>query len=180
MTTTYRPSVKIGGAFSLVDHFGRAVTEQTFIGKHALLFFGFTHCKRICPEALGKLSRTLNLIGADADKVQALYVSVDPARDTPEVMRAFLEASYPRFLGLTGEKARIDEMKSLYKVYAEEEVPDGEGGYDVPHTAMAFLMGPDGGYVTHFGDFATAEDIAAKLAKLLGDQAIASESRTLT
>lgn len=166
--TVYRPSVKIGGAFALSDHFGRAVDETSFLGKHALIFFGFSHCKVVCPEALSRLSRTLDLMGAAADKVQPLYITVDPKRDTPDVMRAFLEASYPRFLGLTGDKEQVDHMKRLYKVYAEEEVPNEEGGYDVPHTAMAFLMGPDGTYVTHFGDAASAEDIAAKLSAIVG------------
>lgn len=169
--TVYRPSVQIGGAFSLVDHFGQPVDETSFLGRHTLIFFGFTHCRRICPEALSRLSRSLALMGPAAERVRPLYISIDPARDTPERMREFLEASYPRFLGLTGDKAQVEQMKTLYKVYAEEQEPTEDGGYDVPHTAMAFVMGPDGQYVTHFGEATPAETIAARLSAILGASA---------
>lgn len=167
MNDVVRPAVQLGGTFTLTDHHGRAVSEQTFLGSHPLIFFGFTNCKRVCPENLSKLSRVLELLGPLSRKVQPLYVSVDPDRDTPDVMRAFLEERFPRFLGLTGDRDQVTAMKSAYKVYAEREAPDADGGYDVPHTAMTFLMGENGAYRTHFSDVATAETIAAKLSKIL-------------
>lgn len=171
MNNVVRPMVRIGGSFALVDHDGRQVTEQTFRGSHQLIFFGFTHCKVVCPENLTKLSRMLDLLGPLADRLQPLYVSVDPDRDTPEVMKAFLESRFPRFLGLTGDRDQVTAMKSAYKVYAEQEAADAEGNYDVPHTAMTFLMDEDGNYVTHFADVTGAEDIAARLTRILGSAA---------
>lgn len=84
--------------YALVDHHGRTVTEQDFAGRYQLVFFGFTHCRMVCPAALGKLSTVLDDLGPLAERIQPLYISVDPERDTPEVMRAFLEESYPLVL----------------------------------------------------------------------------------
>lgn len=157
-------SIAIGGNFSLTDHNGRAVTEASFHGKFALLFFGFTHCKVVCPRALSRISGALDLLGDLADEIQPLYITVDPDRDTPEAMRTFLEAGYPRFLGLTGDKARIDEMKAAYKVFAQRrEDPDDPDGYDMPHTAFTFLLDRNGDYVAHFVDAGDARELAEKL-----------------
>jgi protein SCO1 len=166
-----RPTVRLGGEFHLTDHHDRAVTDQSFLGSYLLIFFGFTHCKMVCPENLSKLSRALELLGPAADEIVPLYITVDPDRDTPEVMRAFLEANFPRFTGLTGEQAHIDAVKRGYKVYAAREDPDERGDYDVPHTAMTFVMGRDGGYVTHFGDAASAETVAERLGDIVGTEA---------
>ncbi|MGA0599222.1 SCO family protein [Caulobacter sp. KR2-114] len=174
MTQIVRPSVKLGGAFQLTDHNGRTVTDRTFLGSCPLIFFGFTHCKVVCPENLGKLSRALGLMGPVAEQLQPLYVSVDPERDTPQVMRAFLQSRFPRFLGLTGDRAQVDAIKAAYKVYAAREAADADGAYDVPHTAMTFLMGEDGGYLTHFSDVATAEDIAARVMQILSTRGASS------
>jgi protein SCO1 len=163
----YRPSVTLGGRFQLTDHFGQEVSDEDFLGRFLLIFFGFTHCKVVCPENLTKLSRAIELMGPAAEKVQALYVSVDPCRDKPDVMRRFLEERFPSFLGLTGEKDGIDRMKSLYKVYAKREEAGPDGDYDVPHSAMTFLMGPDGHYLTHFADVVSAERIAARVSELV-------------
>lgn len=88
--------------FSLIDHNGRRVTENDFTDSYLLVYFGFTHCKVVCPRSLAKLSRVLEGLGEKAERIRALYVTVDPARDTPEVMRAYLEGNHRRFLGLTG------------------------------------------------------------------------------
>jgi len=167
MIQIVRPTVKLGGAFGLTDHNGRKVSDRTFLGSYLLIFFGFTHCRVVCPENLGKLSRALALLGPLAEGVQPLYVSVDPERDSPEVMRAFLESRFPRFLGLTGERGQVDAMKSAYKVYAEREAADADGGYDVPHTAMTFIMDRDGRYLTHFSDVVSAQDIAGRMTQIL-------------
>lgn len=163
--------VTLGGAFELTNHNGEQVSDRDFLGFYPLIFFGFTNCKVVCPDNLTKLSYALALLGSDADTLQPLYVSVDPDRDTPDVMRAFLENRFPRFLGLTGDKAQVDQMKKLYRVFAEREAADTSGEYDVPHTAMTFLMGPDGSYVTHFADSVPAEIIAEKIRKVISKEA---------
>ncbi len=157
-------STKIGGSFSLTDHNGRPVTDASFHGKYALLFFGFTHCKVVCPRALRRISAALDLLDALADEIQPLYITVDPERDTPAIMRAFLEASYPRFLGLTGDKEKIVAMKAAYKVFAERrDDPDNPDGYDVPHTAFTFLLDRQGKYCAHFVDAGDAMELADKI-----------------
>lgn len=157
-------SVPIGGHFSLTDHHDRPVTDATFHGRYALLFFGFTHCRVVCPRALGRLSQALDLIGDLAGEIQPLYVTVDPERDTPAVMRAFLEQAYPHFLGLTGDRAQIDRMKAAFKVFAErKDDPEEPDGYVVPHTAFSFLLDRSGAYKAHFIDAGDAEELAARL-----------------
>lgn len=167
MTKIFRPTVRLGGAYALTDHNGRAVTDETFHGSYPLIFFGFTHCKVVCPQNLAKLTYALDLLGSAGDRLRPLYISVDPERDTPEVMRQFLTARFPRFLGLTGERAQVDAMKAAFKVYAQREEADASGGYDVPHTAMTFLMNESGDYLTHFSDVTSAEVIAQRVRQAL-------------
>jgi len=112
-----------------------------------LVFFGFTHCRIVCPRALGKLCRVLDDLGPLAERVQPLYVTVDPERDTPAVMREFLGRSYPRFTGLTGSPAQIDAAKAAFRVFARRVAdPDSPGGYAMPHTAIAYLLDEAGRY----------------------------------
>lgn len=152
----------IGGAFGLTDHHGRAVTERNLIGRPALLYFGFTHCRVVCPRALSRLSAALEIAEAPPDALQALFVSVDPERDTPAVMKAYLEASYPRFLGLTGGREQVEAMRSAYRVFVRK-VDDAEdpAGYAIRHTAFSYLLAADGGYAAHFADTADEQRIAA-------------------
>ena len=154
--------------FTLTDHHGRPVTQDDFAGSYLLVYFGFTHCKVVCPRSLGKLSRVLERLGDKAERVTALYVTVDPARDTPAVMRAYLEANHPRFLGLTGSEEQIAEAKRAFRVFAEfkgdDEAPDG---YVVPHSAIAYLMSPDGRLLDHFIDALDEDEVARRLAAAL-------------
>src|SRR5580658_2457474 len=97
--------------FELTDHHGRRVTEADFAASFKLVYFGFTHCRVVCPRSLNKLSRALDALGKQAENIQALYITVDPARDTPERMREHLTHNYPRFTGLTGSQEEIDAAK---------------------------------------------------------------------
>lgn len=154
--------------FSLTDHHGRHVSEADFMGRHLLIYFGFTHCKVVCPRSLSKLSQVLESLGSDADRITALYITVDPARDTPEVMRTYLEANHPRFLGLTGLPADIDQAKAAFRVFAERKADDEDpDGYVVPHSAIAYLMGPNGGYLDHFIDSLDAQHVSERIAAAL-------------
>jgi protein SCO1 len=157
-------STAVGGTFSLVDHHGVAVTERTYRGRWVLVFFGFTHCAVVCPRALGRLDEVLDALGPLADAVQPLYVTVDPARDGPEVMRSYLEAAHPRFTGLTGSDAQIDAAKKAFRVYARRAPdPADPEGYAMPHTAFTHLLDPAGGHAAHWSD---AHDTAAMTAEL--------------
>jgi protein SCO1 len=133
-----------------------------------LVFFGFTHCRVVCPRALSKLTAVLDDISELAERIQPLYISVDPKRDTPDVMRAFLEQNYPHFLGLTGSVEETEVARSAFRVFAgRREDPDDPDGYAVPHSALTYLIDPDGRYVTHFPDVAEADRIADSLKKLV-------------
>ena len=154
--------------FSLTDHNGRDVTEADFSGSYLLVYFGFTHCKVVCPRSLAKLSRVLDLLGDRAENVVPLYVTVDPERDTPEVMRSYLAQNHPRFLGLTGPEDKIASAKKAFRVFAEwkgdETAPDG---YVVPHTAIAYLMDPDGQHLDHFIDSLDEREIADRMGAVI-------------
>lgn len=157
----------IVGRFSLVDHDGRSVTEESFRGRHLLVFFGFTHCKVVCPRALGRISQALELLGDEAERLTPLYVSVDPERDTPGRMKEFL-AAYPRFTGLTGTRAQIDATKQAFRVFAQKKTDAQEpDGYVVPHTAFTYVLDPRGAYVAHYADTIDAQTMASRLSEVL-------------
>ncbi|GAA0614033.1 hypothetical protein GCM10010174_34600 [Kutzneria viridogrisea] len=165
----HRPTVTVGGHFELIDHFGQQVTENSYLGRRLLIFFGFTHCRTICPAALSRMDEALDLLGEKANDVQPLYVSVDPERDTPAVLRAFLQRAHPRFVGLTGSAEQVAAAQAAYHVFAGRAVdPDDSDGYQVPHSAFTYLMGQDGAYITHFTDAVTAAEMARRLAGSLG------------
>jgi protein SCO1/2 len=161
------PLSSIGGSFCLIDHDGQDVSDETYRGQYILIFFGFTNCRVVCPRALAKLSIVLDFLGPLAGRIRALYVTVDPERDTPHAMRAFLQ-SYPRFTGLTGSRQQIDRIKKAFRVFAQR-VDDlaGNGDYAVPHTAITYVMDPKGRFVSHFTDALSAEEIASRLRLLL-------------
>ncbi|WP_313808122.1 SCO family protein [Sphingobium sp.] len=151
--------------FSLVDHRGGQVSEADYAGSYLLVYFGFTHCKVVCPRSLAKLSAVLDGLEEKAAAITALYVTVDPERDTPEVMRTYLEANHPRFTGLTGSPEQIDRAKKAFRVFAERKAdPDDPDGYVVPHSAIAYLMAPDGAYLDHFTDSLDPEEVTARIA----------------
>ena len=143
----------VNGAYELVDHFGHPVTERSYAGRFQLIFFGFTHCAVVCPRELSKLTQVLELLGDEVAQLQPLYVSVDPARDTPARMRTFLAAYHPSFVGLTGTAAQVARAKANFRVFAAQK-PDASApdGYVVPHTAISYLLDREGRYLAHFGD----------------------------
>jgi protein SCO1/2 len=161
----------VSGRFDLVDHFGRAVNEGSFGAKHLLVFFGFSHCAVVCPRELSKLGRALAMLGSLAEQLQALYVSVDPARDTPEVLCQYLKGygwGAGGFLGLTGSQVQVEAAKKCFRVFASRtEDPGAPGGYVISHTAISFLMAPGGGYRTHFAESLDASSVAVRLKALL-------------
>lgn len=157
----------MSGRFELVDHFGRTVNEGSFGSKYLLVFFGFSHCAVVCPRELSKLSAALEMLGPLAERMQPLYISVDPARDTPAVLQRYLsQYTHPAggFLGLTGSPEQVEAAKKSFRVFAAP-VPDANapGGYVVPHTALAYLMAPGGAYVTHFAETLDAATVSARL-----------------
>jgi len=152
----------IDATFSLIDEAGRMVDEMSVRGKYTLIFFGFTHCRVVCPRALGKLTRVLDRLGPLAGKVQPLYITVDPERDTPDVLRAFLKEHYPRFIGLTGSREQIDRAKRAFRVFAQRR-DAGAGDYVIPHTAITYVLDPAGRFIDHWPDSLDEDTLVMRL-----------------
>ena len=152
----------VGGQFKLTDQNGRTVTEQDMKGRPYLVFFGFTHCPDICPTTLFDISEVLRKLGADADRAGALFITVDPERDTPQAMKTYLSSFDPHLRGLTGDQAAVDAAVKAYRAYAKK-VPTSEGGYTMDHTALVYLMDKDGGFVAPFNLKRRPEESAADL-----------------
>jgi protein SCO1/2 len=152
----------IGGPFSLVDQTGKPVTEADLKGKPSLMFFGFTHCPDICPTALFDMTQVYKALGRDGDKVQAYFVSVDPERDTPEILKEYLSSFDPRLRGLTGDQAAVSAMEKAYRVYSKK-IPLEAGGYTMDHTALVYLMDKEGRFVAPFNLKRKPEEAAAEL-----------------
>ncbi len=162
---TTKPS-SVGGSFRLLDHNGRVVTEANFKGRPFLVFFGFTHCPDICPTALFEMSEVLKRLGSDADKTAALFISVDPERDTPEKLKDYVSSFHPRVIGLTGTPAEIEAVTRTYRAYAKKVPLDG-GGYTMDHSAIVYLMDKEGRFVAPFNLKRSADQAAADLKRRL-------------
>jgi protein SCO1/2 len=156
----------IGGPFQLTDQNGKAVTDKSLKGKPTLIFFGYTHCPDVCPTSLFEISEVLRAMGKDADKVNAIFISVDPERDTPAVMKDYLASFDPHLEGLSGDPAETAKVITSYRVYAKK-VPTKDGDYTMDHTALVYLMDRDGRFVSPFNLKRTPEEAAADLKKYL-------------
>jgi protein SCO1 len=156
------PSAAIGGPFRLLDQDAKPVTENDFKGKPFLVFFGFTHCPDICPTALFETSEVLRKLGPDADYVRVLFVTVDPERDTPAVLKDYLSSFEPQVRGLTGEPTAIADAEKTYRVYARKVPLDG-GEYTMDHSAVMYLMNKEGKFVAPFNLKRRPEEAAAEL-----------------
>jgi protein SCO1/2 len=154
----------VGGPFRLIDGNGRVVTDADLKGKPFLVFFGFTHCPEICPTTLFEVSEIFRRLGPDADKAAALFITVDPERDTPAVMKDYLANFDPHLRGLSGDPAAIQAVLKDYRVYAKKVPLDG-GGYTMDHTALVYLMDKQGRFVAPFNVKRSAEAAAADLRK---------------
>ena len=135
----------IGGPFTLTDGAGKAVTDRTFRGKFMLVYFGYTFCPDVCPTTLNDVAQAMDKLGTDADKLQPLFITVDPARDTPEVMRQYAAAFSPKLTGLTGSAAQIATVAKEYRVYyAPHKTGPNPGDYTMDHSSILYVMDPAG------------------------------------
>jgi protein SCO1 len=152
----------IGGPFRLVDDTGATVTEKTLAGKPYAMYFGYTFCPEVCPTTLLDLSRWISKLGPDADKLNYVFVSIDPERDTPQLMHTYLSSFDKHIRGFTGTPDQVAEIAKEYRVYYKK-IPTDDGGYVMDHSAIIYLMGPDDKFVTVIP---YQEDDAAAVAKL--------------
>ncbi len=157
----------IGGPFTLVNHSGETVTDTDFHGRFLLVFFGYTYCPDICPTTQTTITHALDRLGPDGDKVTPVFVSVDPEQDTPEYLREYLAYFHPRLVGLSGTPAQVAAAAEAYRVYYAKASQGGEEDYIMDHTAVIYLMGPEGKYLAHFAHETTPEDMASGIRRHL-------------
>ena len=159
------PVSTLGGPFELVSDDKRIVSEKDFLGRPVLVFFGYTHCQDVCPLTLFEISEVLRALGPDA-KIGAIFVTVDPERDTPEILKDYLANFDPRIVGLSGDREAVDRMLRSYHIYWRKV--DGKGDdYSVDHTTVVYLMDKDGRFVRTFNVSRRPADAASDLRSYL-------------
>jgi len=149
-----------GGPFELVDHIGATRTDRDFRGRYVLVTFGYTYCPDICPTNLQAMSDAIDLAGPAAERIQPLFVSVDPERDTVDVLGPYVGHFHPRLIGLTGTEAQVRLAAKAYRVHRSKVLMDGNDDYLVNHSSLTFLMGPEGNFVTLFPHGTPADKMA--------------------
>lgn len=160
---------RMGGAFALTGEDGRIVRDSDFAGKYRLIYFGYTYCPDVCPVDVQKLMQGLTALEKSApqkaEKIQPLFITVDPARDTPAVVREFTANFHPRLIGLTGTPEEVEKAAKAYGVFFQKGEEPEPGAYLVDHSRMATLYGPKGEPIAPIGQDGTPQQIADELAR---------------
>jgi protein SCO1/2 len=157
----------IGGSFSLVDQNGRTVTDADLKGKWSLIYFGYTHCPDACPTALNDIAIALDQLGPKREAVRSVFITVDPERDTPEVLKDYVASFDAPILALSGSPEEIARAAKAYRVYYAKH-PEPGGDYSMDHSSVIYVMDPEGRFTASFTHQSTPEEIAERLKKLLG------------
>jgi protein SCO1/2 len=159
----------IGGAFALIDQNGKRRTDADFHGKFMLVYFGFTYCPDVCPTDLQQMGLAVDRLGAAADAVQPIFITVDPERDTAEHLKDYVANFHSRFIGLTGDAPAIHEAARVYRAYYAK-VELGKSDYTVDHSSFIYLMGRDGEYLGFFPPGTTADILVGTLRPLVANR----------
>lgn len=158
-----------GGPFSLIDHFGQPVTDQSFRGKYLVMVFGYTFCPDVCPTTLNTVAAAVALLGSKAQAVQPLFVTIDPERDTAAVLAEYVAAFDPRLVGLTGSPAQIRQVTRDYRVYVSK-VETGDDAYPIDHSAYVYVVGPSGRMLTYLKYDETPQAMATAIERSMMQQ----------
>ncbi len=162
--TISAPAVQLGGPFALTDQNGMRRTDDEFRGKYMLVFFGYTYCPDVCPTTLAVISAALDMMGQRGERIAPIFVSIDPERDTPETMKAYLSAYGERWVGLTGTEDEIASIAKAYRVYYRANKDEGTN-YTVDHSGVVYLMKPDGTYLFNYSLSNSPDAMAADLTR---------------
>lgn len=161
--------LSIGGPFKLTNQTGVEVSEKTYAGDYKLIYFGFTYCPAICPTELQKISRVMNGLEKNnpdiAARVQPLFITIDPERDTVPVMQEYVRLFHPRLIGLTGTVPQIDLVKKRYRIFATKVKDEAQNDYTMDHSSFIYLMSPDDALLGMYRTSDTADDIYADIVK---------------
>jgi protein SCO1/2 len=155
---------QIGGPFALTDQNGMRHSDTDYRGKYMLIFFGYTYCPDVCPTTLAVISAALNMMGSRADRIVPIFITVDPKRDKPEILKAYLDAFGARWVGLTGEPDEIASVAKAYRVFYRESPGEGDN-YTVDHSGVVYLMKPDGAYLANYSLANSPDKMAADLTR---------------
>jgi len=168
-STAVTPTIQIGGPFALTDNKGRAVTDKTWRGKLMLIYFGYGYCPDVCPTELQIMSNALDAMGKDAKRIQPLFITVDPKRDTVAFLADYVSHFYPRLIGLTGSPEAIRKVADEYRVTYEkvEDDSDASADYSIDHSSFIYLMGTDGRFLTMFNTGTDAVTLARTIKSYL-------------
>jgi protein SCO1/2 len=160
--------LSIGGPFSLTDGDGKRVTDRDLRGKYVLIYFGYTFCPDVCPTTLNQVAEAMDRLGPRADRVQPVFITIDPRRDTPPVMKQYVASFGPRIMGLTGTEAEIAAVAKEFRVYyAPHRTGDGPNDYTMDHSSVLYLLDPDGKFISPLRADDDAKQLTADLTKLL-------------
>jgi cytochrome oxidase Cu insertion factor (SCO1/SenC/PrrC family) len=158
----------VGGPFTLTDQDGKPRSDTEFRGKLMLIYFGYTYCPDVCPTTLATMTDALEKLGDKAARVQPIFITIDPERDSPPVMKRYVANFSPRLVGLTGSPAQIAAVARAYRVYyAKADTGRGGNDYLMDHSGFIYLMGPDGKYLTLLTPQADAQEMADHIARYL-------------
>jgi len=158
----------VGGPFTLQNSDGRTVTDQAFRGKYMLVYFGYTFCPDVCPTTLTHVADALDKLGPQAKLLTPIFITVDPQRDTPAVMKQYTAAFTPQLVGLTGTPEQIAKVAKEYHVYyAIHRTGPGPDDYSVDHSSVLYLMDPKGNFVAPVRADDSGDELAAELRRLL-------------
>jgi protein SCO1/2 len=152
----------VGGPFSLTNHNGKTVTDRDFRGRYMLVYFGYSFCPDVCPTTLGVMAEALQKAGGKAQRIAPVFITIDPERDTPQVLGEYMKAFGPQFIGLTGSPAAIKDVEKKYRVYAAKR-PLDKGGYGMDHSSVLYLMGPDGKMISFYDEAISPDELAKDL-----------------
>ncbi len=159
----------IGGPFTLEDSAGKTVTDRDYRGKYMLVYFGYTYCPDVCPTTLNAVADALDKLGPKAKALRPIFITVDPQRDTPDVMKQYTMAFSPALIGLTGTPDQIARVAKEYRVYYAKHVTGpGPNDYSMDHSSIIYLMGPDGNFIAPIRADQSGDEMAAAIAKLVG------------